>query len=468
MNEPQRWPREAWIPLLVGLYWLWSAPAHGILGFLFSVLPGGLLLGSGLAMLLMPGDLRISQFAALGGVLGVIFALPAFAVVGIGHGFLLVAGSVASFAAAGLHTLQLEPHPEEVPLPDGTLGLGVQVAIDEALLATMTLSLPLPRGEDHARIAGEIEAARELFQSNGWFEEPSAYHVEPPPVEKPSLTSRTTRSVVYEHLRFESEYEPRVEEPGSDRWLSYVPNRTAHAWVLRHRGAPRPWLVCIHGYQMGRPGVDLLAFRPEWLHHGHGMNLLLPVLPLHGPRTIGRRSGDGFLAGEVLDTVHAETQAMWDIRRMLGWLRAEGAPAVGVMGLSLGGYNAALLAELDDELACAIPGIPAADFTRLFFRHGPPLQVRQAELHGSGEDHMDEVLQVVSPLRLPVRVPKERLAIFGGVADRLVPAEQVRDLWRHWDRPRIEWYQGAHLTFPRHRAVRSLVDATLRESGLAA
>ena len=81
---------------------------------------------------------------------------------------------------------------------------------------------------------------------------------------------------------------------------------------------------------------------------------------------------------------------------------------------------------------------------------------------------MDEVLQVVSPLRLPVRLPKERLAIFGGVADRLVPAEQVRDLWRHWDRPRIEWYQGAHLTFPRHPAARALVDETLRESGLAA
>jgi len=468
MKEPQRWPREAWIPLLVGLYWLWNAPAHGFVGFVFSVLPGGLLLGSGLAMLLMPGDLRISQFTALGGVLGVIFALPAFVVIGIGHGLLLVAGSVASFVAAGLHTLQLEPHPEEVPLPDGTLGLGVQVAIDEALLATMTLTLPLPRSHDLARIAGEIESARELFQSNGWFENPASYHVEPPPVEKPTLTSRSTRSVVYEHLRFESDYEPRADEPGRDRWLSYVPNRTGHAWVLRHRGAPRPWLVCIHGYQMGRPGVDLLAFRPEWLHHGHGMNLLLPVLPLHGPRTIGRRSGDGFLAGEVLDTIHAEAQAMWDIRRLVGWLRAEGAPAVGVMGLSLGGYNAALLAELDGGLACAIPGVPATDFTRLFFRHGPPLQVRQAELHGSGEDHMDEVLQVVSPLRLPVRVPRERLAIFGGVADRLVPAEQVRDLWRHWDRPRIEWYQGAHLTFPRHRAVRALVDDTLRESGLAA
>ena len=27
--------------------------------------------------------------------------------------------------------------------------------------------------------------------------------------------------------------------------------------------------------------------------------------------------------------------------------------------------------------------------------------------------------------------------------DRLVPPEQVRDLWRHWEQPRIEWYPGS-------------------------
>ena len=41
------------------------------------------------------------------------------------------------------------------------------------------------------------------------------------------------------------------------------------------------------------------------------------------------RSGDGFLSGHALDTVHAEAQAMWDIRRLVSWIRAQGAPAVG-------------------------------------------------------------------------------------------------------------------------------------------
>ena len=45
MPSAVRWPPEAWIPLAVGLLWLWRAPAHGLTGFLFSVVPGCLLLG---------------------------------------------------------------------------------------------------------------------------------------------------------------------------------------------------------------------------------------------------------------------------------------------------------------------------------------------------------------------------------------------------------------------------------------
>ena len=91
--------------------------------------------------------------------------------------------------------------------------------------------------------------------------------------------------------------------------------------------------------------LDLRAF--GHYHKILGLNVLIPVLPLHGPRRIGRRSGDGFLGGEVLDTVHAETQAIWDIRRMIGWLRGQGALSVGATGLSLGGYTTALLAGIE-------------------------------------------------------------------------------------------------------------------------
>ena len=51
MPQRSRFPREAWVPLLAGLFWLWNSPEHGLVGFLFSVIPGCLLVGSGVSML---------------------------------------------------------------------------------------------------------------------------------------------------------------------------------------------------------------------------------------------------------------------------------------------------------------------------------------------------------------------------------------------------------------------------------
>jgi len=468
MFEPKRFPRAAWVPILAGLLWLWTAAHEGlVVGFLFSTIPGVLLLASGTSMLLWPGDLRIAQFTALGGLLGVPLAVPSLLTVGVLQGVLLMLASVASFLSAGWISVEQEPHTDEVPEPAPSLRLAAEVAIDDALLATMTTTIPNVTTDERRQVTREVCAARELFQSQGWLEKPESFHQRPPALENPTLVRRRTRGIAYEHLSFESGYEPRPEEPGRERWLSYEPNHTAHAWVLRHQDASRPWCVCIHGYQMGSPIIDLSAFPPAWLHHRLGMNLLLPVLPLHGPRTVGRRSGDGYLAGNVLDSVHAEAQAMWDMRRMLSWIRSQGAAKIGVFGLSLGGYNTSLLASLDEGLAAAVPGIPATDFTRLFWRHGPPLQIRYVERLGLERDAAHEVMSVASPLSLQPKVPFEHRGVFGAVADRLVPADQVRDLWRHWGRPRIVWYQGGHVTFRFHPDVRRLIEETLRGAGVA-
>lgn len=467
MFEPRRWPHEAWIPIVAGLMWLWHAASFGAVGFFFSVIPGCLLLSSGVSSLLYPGDLRIPQFTALGGILGVPLAIPAFFSAGAWPALALLLLSAASFVSAGALAVAQEPHTEEVPMPVRSLGLAAQVAIDDAILAGMALRLPAVMGAEHDRVLQEVHEARELFGARGWLEHPAEYHATPPPLTNPRINPSKARNLVYEHVQFESDYEPRREEPGRDRWLSRIANRTAHAWVLRHPSASRPWLICIHGYEMGSPGLDLLAFRAARLHFQHGLNIALPVLPLHGPRRY-RRSGEGFLAGDFLDTIHAEAQAMWDIRRLLSWVRSQDPTRIGVYGLSLGGYNTALLASLDSDLSCAIAGIPAADFSRLTWRHGARLQILYAERRGLVHDAVSEVLRVVSPLALEPRVPKERRYLFAGVADRLVPAEQVRDLWRHWDRPRIVWYQGAHVTFRMHPEVNRLFQLALHEAGLVA
>src|SRR5262249_3891239 len=143
---------------------------------------------------------------------------------------------------------------------------------------------------DVGRGAQEIRETHALFERSGWLEKPVSYHETPPPLEAPRVRLRRSLGVGFEELSFASGYEPRVGEPGRDRWLSYANNREACAWVLRHRD-PRPWLVCIHGYGMGSPAVDFGAFEARRLHGELGLNLLFPVLPLHGPRRRALRSG---------------------------------------------------------------------------------------------------------------------------------------------------------------------------------
>ena len=468
MREQPQWQAAGWVPLVAGIGWLLAGMAGSWVDVLVCLVPGVPLLATGGSKLLWPGDPRIQQFSALGGVLGVLVAIPGIFLIGFGPSLLLALLSAASFVAAGSVSVKQEPHFEEVPEPQPSTGLYAKVAIDDAILATMQLGMKTPSGDEAGTVTREVHEARELFGDRGWLEKPDRYHREPPPLDLPRLRSREARPrgqrLAYEHLTFESEYQPDPEEPGRARWLSYERNHNAHAWVLRKDSEEaRPWLICIHGYQMGGPTIDMGAFDPRFLLDKMGVNALFPVLPLHGPRKMGRRSGDGFLAGNILDSVHGEAQAIWDIRRMIHWIQAQGAPAIGVHGLSLGGYNAALLASLSPDLECAIAGIPATDFARLVWRHAPPLRLQYMEHRGVVHDEVAEVLRVVSPLAIEPRVEKEGRAIYGGVADRLVPPDQVRDLWRHWDEPQLVWYQGGHLSFQREPAVRRLVKEMLRD-----
>ena len=135
--------------------------------------------------------------------------------------------------------------------------------------------------------------------------------------------------------------------------------------------------------------------------------------------------------------------------------------------LKRAGYTTAVFASVAEGLACAVPGIPVSDWRRILERHAAPQQLRYAESIGFDLDRLSEVHRVVSPLALSPRVPLESRMIFGATADRLVPPDQVRDLWRHWEEPEIVWYEGTHVSFTNERDVWAGVDRTLRESGLA-
>ena len=146
--------------------------------------------------------------------------------------------------------------------------------------------------------------------------------------------------------------------------------------VLRHPGRPRPWLVAVHGQGMGRPSDDRML-RVLRLHEELGINVALPVLPLHGPRAAGFAPDQQFVSNVYpVNNVLGLTQSVWDIRRLLLWLRADqGATAVGVLGLSLGSYACSLLSTVEGDLACVVAVVPTSDLAGSL-RSRPPAPVQ--------------------------------------------------------------------------------------------
>jgi pimeloyl-ACP methyl ester carboxylesterase len=216
---------------------------------------------------------------------------------------------------------------------------------------------------------------------------------------------------------------------------------------------------------MGRAAVDLPIFRAWHLHEDLGLNVVMPVLPMHGPRGRGLPKGAVFPGEDVMDDVHATAQAVWDVRRLLAWIRTqEPESQIGLYGLSLGGYVAALVASLERGLSCAILGVPVADLVGLLGRHSG---LAHDDPRRRTMELAEPIGRMTSPLSLAPLVPKRGRFIYAGVADRVVhPRQQVIRLWEHWGKPEIVWYPGGHAGFFGARPVQRFVEAALVQSGL--
>lgn len=386
---------------------------------------------------------RLALWALVVGLVGVPSALllgwPGLAVAVLGLGGFALAGHAA-----------LRERFSDVPAPRAGLRNAARVACDEAMLGLMQARVLLPGDAEIERLAEEVDRGLERWSGGA----PDPLEPRPPALLESELAPLRFRGERLEELHADSGWAPPAGDPGSERWLALEANRRLRAAVLRHPGAPRPWLICLHGYRMGQPGLNLRLFDPLRLHRGLGLNLLLPVLPLHGERRAGARSGDLFLDGRLIETRHALCQSVWELRRLVGWARAQGAPSVGVYGVSLGALSAALLASVEPELDLLLLGVPLTDVSDVLWRHAPPDRLQAMQRAGMSREKVEAYLEAVSPLARTPKLPPERIALYAALGDRIVPPRQAVRLRERWGYPHLEWLEGGHLTFfadPRFR-----------------
>ena len=415
-----------------------------------------------------PADPQAGWLVATGG-LSAVLGLSLILGGALGAGLLATGVGLAVIFTGAQLGLEAEDLPPGVRIREPlSVKLNAAVAVDEAMRwVEHTRSIISPKAPPRA-YADALRAAAERHRDQGWLEHPERAHPVPPALEKLETRRDWVRGVGRaEFLRFESEYEPNDPEIHK-AFLGVGCNRTAHAALWRHSGEPRPTLLCVHGYAMGRVGFDARVFGVRWLHQELGLDVATVVLPLHGPRSQGRRSGEGFLGRHPLWTNAAVGQTIWELRRLTGWLRSQGAPAVGVYGLSLGGYVTALLASLDNRLACAIPGVPFASWADLVLRGLSEDERLAAAAVGVTRAVLEDAWAPYAPLSHTPRVAPRARLIVAGVADRICPPAQAHALWEHWDRPAIHWFPGSHLMPLDRERTRRRLAAHLQDTLLSA
>jgi hypothetical protein len=253
--------------------------------------------------------------------------------------------------------------------------------------------------------------------------------------------------------RIESDYVPfgaRADASGTP----------IHAELWRHEpGRARGTVVALHGFTMGRPRIDAMALMADrWF--ALDLDVALLTLPYHGARTPAdsRFSGERFAVPDVGRLGEAVREAVYEIRLAMHWLREESGAPVGLLGLSLGGYLAALMAGLCDDLDFVIPIVPPVCIGDLAWRF---FERTSHHRRGGGSalshEELRRAFHVHSPLAHELRLPPERVLIVAGRGDRIVPPEHPAALWEHWDQPAIHWFSGSHLApFGRRRVVRRI------------
>ena len=241
-------------------------------------------------------------------------------------------------------------------------------------------------------------------------------------------------------VRWKSRSEPFAQEIRA-RYQAHYENGVAHARLFSHRHERRPAIVLIHGYLGGTFPVEEAFWPLSWMNK-QGLDVAIMVLPFHGSRRRSVLDRPAFPSNDPRMTIESFRQAIFDLRALAAWLRKRGAPAVGVMGMSLGGYTAALWATIDPLLSFAVPLIPLAslaDFVRDGGRlSGTPEQQKQQY------EAVEAAHRCVDPLVRPSKLAPGRALVLAGEHDRITPFHHAERMAAHFSAP-IEMFPGGHL-----------------------
>ena len=334
------------------------------------------------------------------------------------------------------------------------------MAIDELVVAVQVLAR---NAAGPAEVEANVRRAEVVATSLAGRTPADLHPVVEPVAAAVDPTPRRRYRISWDVLTFDSPRTLPTALAAEAGWLDAPPTKRAHVRLLTHPGEARPWVIAVHGAEQGKD-LDLVALRAKHLHETLGLNVAVPVLPLHGHRRVpGIRVPDV----DPVANIAWALVAVAELRALRRWIAAQGDPPVGVQGVSLGGYLTALAAGVEPDLDVVVAGIPMVSINRLLARHAVRSLSRDGRRMGAllRADTVRELERFVDPLQFEPGVPVDRRHVIAGLVDRITTPHQALVLWEHWGRPEITWFPGGHLGHAWSRDARAHVDRALAELG---
>jgi pimeloyl-ACP methyl ester carboxylesterase len=327
--------------------------------------------------------------------------------------------------------------------------LSTQVAsrVDQVFYST-TLAPPRKPHERPADPEGAhrermelLDALEREYGDPAYLAEPGLFFPEPGATEGRGTKVRSLDlGLDVVDLRWRSRFEV-LGKAVAERYRQHEENNVALARVFARTQERRPAVVLIHGYLGGEFAVEERVLPVEWLLE-RGLDVALLVLPFHGERRRRTLSKPVFPSSDPRFTIEGFRQAVMDARWLIRWFLQRGAPSVGVLGMSLGGYTAALLATVEPRLSFAAPLVPLASLAD-FARDAGRL-VGTPEQQALQYERLERAFRVVSPLGRPPALAGDRVVVLAGEADQITPVAHARRLAEHLGAS-LELFPGGHL-----------------------
>lgn len=202
----------------------------------------------------------------------------------------------------------------------------------------------------------------------------------------------------------------------------------------------KPSILLVHGWN-GELGYRYQFPFVARLLNRFGINAAMIELPYHAQRRPQAAGAiNNFISHDLVRMLEATRQAMSDLRAMLAWLRAQGSPALGMWGVSLGAWLTGLVSGTDPQVRLAVFMSPVVSLDRAIRELAFCAPIR----HSLGDRKFS-----VAPLNLANHKPRcgpEQALLIQSTYDLFAPTETVEEVWQAWDRPEIWRLPQGHIS----------------------